>query len=241
MSNDDGTRNLARAHGSAANSLEASDELRAFVESVGSPTDNLHPYWVAPRKSQQNRYERVLLATISLARGGGYEAVQMRDVADRSGVALGTVYTYFQSRDNLAHRGAIIWAALMLSRAEDAAVNSTAALGTTEHILERFRVQASLWLDETNMLDLWVRSTMTDDPAVVSAQRHISWPYWIRTDEASQTIPDLADIIRLIGEVFYAGAVRWAFGQADLPQVIDDSIDLGRRLLTNVGSPASAS
>src|SRR5260370_40152778 len=58
-------------------------------------------FWAVPRSAQQDRYERVMRATIDLAREGGYNAVQMREVAKRSGVALGTVYTYFQSRDNL--------------------------------------------------------------------------------------------------------------------------------------------
>ena len=38
---------------------------------------------------------------MDLAREGGYEAVQMRDVAARADVALGTVYRYFASKDQL--------------------------------------------------------------------------------------------------------------------------------------------
>src|SRR3954470_22746843 len=36
-----------------------------------------------------------------LARDGGYEAVQMRDVAARADVALGTIYRYYSSKDHL--------------------------------------------------------------------------------------------------------------------------------------------
>ena len=38
---------------------------------------------------------------MDLASRGGYDAVQMRDVAARADVALGTLYRYFASKDQL--------------------------------------------------------------------------------------------------------------------------------------------
>ncbi len=51
--------------------------------------------------NQAARRERVLDAAMSLAAEGGYDAVQMRDVATRAQVALGTIYRYFSSKDHL--------------------------------------------------------------------------------------------------------------------------------------------
>ncbi|MGH8861925.1 MAG: cholesterol catabolism transcriptional regulator KstR [Jatrophihabitantaceae bacterium] len=51
--------------------------------------------------AQRERRGRILDATLALASTGGYEAVQMRAVADRSQVALGTLYRYFQSKIHL--------------------------------------------------------------------------------------------------------------------------------------------
>jgi AcrR family transcriptional regulator len=51
--------------------------------------------------AQRARRERILAATMSLAARGGYEAVQMREVAERSEVALGTLYRYFPSKVHL--------------------------------------------------------------------------------------------------------------------------------------------
>lgn len=51
--------------------------------------------------AQRERRERILNATITLASQGGFEAVQMRDVADRADVALGTLYRYFPSKIHL--------------------------------------------------------------------------------------------------------------------------------------------
>ena len=50
---------------------------------------------------QAARRERVVKAAIALASSGGYDAVQMRDVAAKARVALGTLYRYFSSKDHL--------------------------------------------------------------------------------------------------------------------------------------------
>lgn len=52
-------------------------------------------------ESQKARRGRILKAATELARKGGYDAVQMRDVADRAAVALGTLYRYFPSKVHL--------------------------------------------------------------------------------------------------------------------------------------------
>ncbi|MCW2542931.1 MAG: transcriptional regulator [Frankiales bacterium] len=51
--------------------------------------------------AQRARRERILAATLALAGKGGYDAVQMREVAERSEVALGTLYRYFPSKVHL--------------------------------------------------------------------------------------------------------------------------------------------
>lgn len=51
--------------------------------------------------AQRARRERILAATLALAARGGYDAVQMREVAERSEVALGTLYRYFPSKVHL--------------------------------------------------------------------------------------------------------------------------------------------
>lgn len=51
--------------------------------------------------SQRSRRQRIVEAAVALASEGGYDAVQMREVASGAGVALGTVYRYFPSKDHL--------------------------------------------------------------------------------------------------------------------------------------------
>lgn len=50
---------------------------------------------------QEARRRRILEASAQLARRGGFDAVQMREVAESSQVALGTLYRYFPSKIHL--------------------------------------------------------------------------------------------------------------------------------------------
>ena len=47
--------------------------------------------------AQRDRRKRILDATYDLAKEGGFDAVQMRAVAEQADVALGTLYRYFPS------------------------------------------------------------------------------------------------------------------------------------------------
>src|SRR6184192_3254624 len=70
--------------------------------------------------AQRDRRRRIIDATLALASKGGYDAVQMRAVADKADVALGTLYRYFPSKIHLLVSG--------LSREfERARTNSSAA------------------------------------------------------------------------------------------------------------------
>ena len=60
-------------------------------------------------ESQAARRHRVLVSALELGAEGGYDAVQMRDVAARAGVALGTVYRYFTSKDHLLAAANVEW------------------------------------------------------------------------------------------------------------------------------------
>jgi TetR/AcrR family transcriptional regulator, cholesterol catabolism regulator len=51
--------------------------------------------------AQRDRRRRIIDATLTLAAKGGYDAVQMRAVAEKADVALGTLYRYFPSKIHL--------------------------------------------------------------------------------------------------------------------------------------------
>jgi AcrR family transcriptional regulator len=66
---------------------------------TAEPVATGHP--TGRSRSQHLRRKRILQAAAALASRGGVEAMQMRTVAERAGVALGTLYRYFPSKMDL--------------------------------------------------------------------------------------------------------------------------------------------
>ena len=58
---------------------------------------------------QLARRARLIETVIALVAESGTTSIQMRDVTDRSGVALGTVYRYFRSKDHLLAAAFVEW------------------------------------------------------------------------------------------------------------------------------------
>ncbi|MFC5831775.1 TetR/AcrR family transcriptional regulator [Nonomuraea insulae] len=58
---------------------------------------------------QLARRARLIETVIALVAESGTTSIQMRDVTDRSGVALGTVYRYFSSKDHLLAAAFFEW------------------------------------------------------------------------------------------------------------------------------------
>ena len=72
----------------------------------------VHPDPGSLPRGQQERRVRIVRAAISLLEHGGeYDEIQMRDVAQEAGVALGTVYRYFTSKEHLYAAALLEWAA----------------------------------------------------------------------------------------------------------------------------------
>jgi TetR/AcrR family transcriptional regulator, cholesterol catabolism regulator len=64
---------------------------------------------VATTESQRARRERILGAATTLLEQREYDRIQMRDVAEAGGVALGTLYRYFPSKEQLFAHVLLEW------------------------------------------------------------------------------------------------------------------------------------
>jgi AcrR family transcriptional regulator len=63
--------------------------------------------------AQRVRRTRILDAALALSTNRPFEQIQMRDVAEASGVALGTMYQYFSSKDHLFAEALAHWGGLL--------------------------------------------------------------------------------------------------------------------------------
>jgi TetR/AcrR family transcriptional regulator, cholesterol catabolism regulator len=60
--------------------------------------------------AQQARRDRIVGAGLALLRERDYEKIQVKDVAERANVALGTLYRYFASKEHLFAEVLVVWA-----------------------------------------------------------------------------------------------------------------------------------
>ena len=76
----------------------------------GAPAPLARPLERAPRaaRARARAWPRASCAAsarrgrrVALAEQGGFDAVKLRDVAEASGVALGTLYKYFRSKEEI--------------------------------------------------------------------------------------------------------------------------------------------
>ncbi len=68
--------------------------------------------------SQRLRRDRIVHQAMRMLERREYEEIQMRDVAERADVALGTVYRYFASKEHLFAAVLVEWSASLNSRVQ---------------------------------------------------------------------------------------------------------------------------
>jgi AcrR family transcriptional regulator len=86
--------------------------------------------------AQRERRRRILDATLALASKGGYDAVQMRAVADRADVAVGTLYRYFPSKVHLLVTALAREFEAVEARADKSRLRGTTSLERLRHVLD---------------------------------------------------------------------------------------------------------
>ena len=186
--------------------------------------------------AQRARHTRILDATIALASQGGFDAVQMRAVAERADVALGTLYRYFPSKIHLlvsALAREFEQAALSIGHkpipGDDRADRVMYVLG---------RATASLQRDP-HLTEALTRAFMFADASVADESkavgRHVTLLLVRALQEPGQpgeptpTDEQLA-ITKVIADVWLASLVQWVTGRATADEVTG-SLDIAVRLL----------
>ena len=187
--------------------------------------------------AQRERRKRILDATISLASKGGFDAVQMRAVAEKADVALGTLYRYFPSKIHLLVSA--------LGREFERANNGIEGWtipGDTPHERVMFVLDQSSTGMQRNpkLTEALTRAFMFAD-STVAAEIHAVGVQMTRALTRAMSDPgtpysdhepteeELA-IAKVIGDVWLASLVQWVTGRSSAEDV-NKSIDMAVRLL----------
>ncbi len=180
--------------------------------------------------AQRERRQRILDATLTLASRGGYDAVQMRAVADRAGVALGTLYRYFPSKIHLLVSGL----AREFERNQEKLDRLTIPGDTPyERMLFVLGRITRAMQREPMLTEAMTRAFMFADPSaaaeVNTVARLMERMLTGAMHEGEPTADEIA-IARVIGDVWLSSLVAWVTRRASANDV-SNQLELAARLL----------
>ena len=121
---------------------------------------------VGPQVSQSSKRERIIEAGLKLFANESYQAVTMDRVAEAAGVAKGTLYLYFQSKEDL-------YLGILTDGMESMARNYQASLDPQADVKVRLRrviILSAEFYDQRRDL---LRLMMTEEPRMPEARNRL--------------------------------------------------------------------
>ena len=180
--------------------------------------------------AQRERRRRILDATLALASKGGYEAVQMRTVAERADVALGTLYRYFPSKIHLLVSGL----AREFERAQEKLDRSPLPGETPyDRMLYVLGLVTRSMQREPLLTEAMTRAFMFADPSAAAEVNTVAKMMEHMLTKAMHDGEPTADeraIARVIGDVWLSNLVAWVTRRASANDVAAH-LELAARLL----------
>ena len=180
--------------------------------------------------AQRERRQRILDATLALASKGGYEAVQMRAVAERAGVALGTLYRYFPSKIHLLVSGLAREFERNQDKLDKITIPGATAYERMLYVLGRI---TRTMQREPMLTEAMTRAFMFADPSaaaeVAVVARLMERMLTGAMHDGEPTADEIA-IARVIGDVWLSNLVAWVTRRASASDV-SNQLELAARLL----------
>jgi AcrR family transcriptional regulator len=167
---------------------------------------------------QQERRRRLIDAAFELGAEGGYDAVQMRDVAATANVALATIYRNFSSKDHLLAAAMTEWTGRLRDRVAHSPPRGDTA---TEQMIDVLNRACGAMQRQPKLSMALVRALSSSDAGVRQSGGEV------RASIASMGEPILADldpqvradILGVLGHVWYSSLVSWANGRSTFDAV----------------------
>lgn len=186
------------------------------------------------RQSQKEvRRARVVETAMLMARDGGYDAVQMRDVSAEANVALGTIYRYFSSKDQLLIEGLAEWVAIVRREIERRPPAEPEPVDRLVAVMRRATARTD---NQPVLMKALITALASTDPSTVEPRRRVQEEVSAIVRDAigeSDTI-DVEGVRRVLGHVWFSALIAWVSGQLPTGGVGDELEAAARMLL---GSP----
>ncbi|MFI5081337.1 MAG: cholesterol catabolism transcriptional regulator KstR [Streptosporangiales bacterium] len=180
--------------------------------------------------AQRERRQRILDATLALASKGGYDAVQMRAVAERANVALGTLYRYFPSKIHLLVSGLAREFERNQEKLDRTSIPGDMPYERMLYVLGRI---TRTMQREPMLTEAMTRAFMFADPsaaAEVNTVARLMEHMLTRAMHEGEPTADEIAIARVIGDVWLSNLVAWVTRRASADDV-SRQLELAARLL----------
>jgi AcrR family transcriptional regulator len=161
---------------------------------------------------QSDRRDRVVTAATELAEAGGYDAVVMKAVADRSGVALATIYRWFASKDHLLAEVLLAWGAeLSAALTADPPTEGDAADRVTALLGQVMEVAGS----RPRLAEAVVGAVLSVDGGSLDPQGdfHEMVAGWIGIALGDADVPERDAVIQVMEHVCFSTIISLAAGR----------------------------
>jgi AcrR family transcriptional regulator len=180
---------------------------------------------------QRARYDRVIAAATGILSDGGQEAVQMKDLAQRAGVSLATLYRYFPSKD-------YVLLAVTLSRYQAAwrRVSAEVPRGDTPrervaaHLMREFRAERR---DQrlTAALAAALNGGGRSHSSIIEAAEHAHRQVMRHVAAAGGSLSEQQEkLLTVVLDIKGAATRRWLAGTYSVADV-ETTIEIGCQLL----------
>jgi AcrR family transcriptional regulator len=184
-------------------------------------------------RSQAARRRRVLDATLRLAAEGGFDAVQMRDVASAADVALGTVYRYFTSKERLLLEAMAEQQSDLRGSVERHPPLDATAAARVSAVLGRANRALRSHPDVTAAMVRAIGSAQTENADIVRRVTEIMTAIITRAihgpEDRKATARELR-VARILMQVWLSSLNGWVCG-VDGPERVDEDLTAAAQLL----------
>jgi AcrR family transcriptional regulator len=180
---------------------------------------------------QLDRRRRIIDAAFELGAEKGYDAVQMRDVAAISNVSLATIYRYFSSKDHLLAAAMTEWVAKLQARIVQSPPRGDDPADQLVDVLRRacLAMERQPKLSRALIRALAASDAGVEESAMTVRSQVASLAGGILAGIEADT---RADILSVLGHVWYSSLVTWANGRRDFDTVLSDLERATRVLVT---------
>jgi AcrR family transcriptional regulator len=186
--------------------------------------------------------KRLLDAARDLAREGGYDAVGMRQVAERAGVSAPTAYQHFSSKDHLLVDAMVDRVDTTTDAVRARPSRARSPLDRTVATLRRVMKRVG---EEPNLYVAMTRAYISGVPEVAHARSAMesTMREWIDVALGPAELADRGAVVAILEAVLFAGMVGLVTGSKAPSDIADDLERAARTLLKAQGSahPAATS